>query len=197
MVSDGTRLREEFLLDPSVTFLNHGSFGATPRAVFERYQEWQLELERQPVLFSPVGWTRCSQTPALRSLPMSARIRTIWCSSRTPPRGPTSPPDRSACNRATRCCRRTSNTARSTACGNTFAETSGRGTCRHRSGFRSRARRRSSRRSGPGSVREPRPRGGIATVIRQSSPTGSVIAVVEMWWLDSFAVSREDVLTRP
>ena len=51
MVSDGTRLREEFLLDPSVTFLNHGSFGATPRAVFERYQEWQLELERQPVLF--------------------------------------------------------------------------------------------------------------------------------------------------
>jgi hypothetical protein len=50
-VSDGTRLRDEFLLDPSVTFLNHGSFGATPRAVFERYQEWQLELERQPVLF--------------------------------------------------------------------------------------------------------------------------------------------------
>jgi len=50
-VSDGIRLREEFLLDPSVTFLNHGSFGATPRAVFERYQEWQLELERQPVLF--------------------------------------------------------------------------------------------------------------------------------------------------
>jgi isopenicillin-N epimerase len=51
MVSDGTGLRAEFLLDPDVTFLNHGSFGACPRAVFERYQEWQLELERQPVLF--------------------------------------------------------------------------------------------------------------------------------------------------
>jgi hypothetical protein len=51
MLSDGTRLRGEFLLDPNVTFLNHGSFGATPRAVFERYQEWQRELERQPVLF--------------------------------------------------------------------------------------------------------------------------------------------------
>jgi isopenicillin-N epimerase len=44
-------LRDEFLLDPEVTFLNHGSFGACPRAVFERYQEWQLELEREPVLF--------------------------------------------------------------------------------------------------------------------------------------------------
>jgi hypothetical protein len=50
-VSDDTGLRGEFLLDPDVTFLNHGSFGACPRAVFERYQEWQLELEREPVLF--------------------------------------------------------------------------------------------------------------------------------------------------
>ena len=50
-MSDSTALSAEFLLDPSVTFLNHGSFGAVPRAVFERYQEWQLELERQPVLF--------------------------------------------------------------------------------------------------------------------------------------------------
>jgi isopenicillin-N epimerase len=50
-VSDDTGLRDEFLLDPDVTFLNHGSFGACPRAVFERYQQWQLELEREPVLF--------------------------------------------------------------------------------------------------------------------------------------------------
>jgi len=50
-VSDGTDLRAEFLLDPSVRFLNHGSFGACPRPVLERYQGWQLELERQPVLF--------------------------------------------------------------------------------------------------------------------------------------------------
>ncbi len=44
-------MKELFLLDPEVTFLNHGSFGATPRAVFERYQAWQLELEREPVDF--------------------------------------------------------------------------------------------------------------------------------------------------
>lgn len=44
-------LKDLFLLDPSIHFLNHGSFGATPRAVFAAYQEWQLRLERQPVLF--------------------------------------------------------------------------------------------------------------------------------------------------
>lgn len=44
-------LRNEFLLDPSVHFLNHGSFGATPRSVFADYQYWQRRLELQPVLF--------------------------------------------------------------------------------------------------------------------------------------------------
>lgn len=38
-------LRDLFLLDPTVVFLNHGSFGATPRPVFEVYQEWQCRLE--------------------------------------------------------------------------------------------------------------------------------------------------------
>jgi len=44
-------LKEHFLLDPDVTFLNHGSFGATPKPVFEAYQAWQRELEREPVDF--------------------------------------------------------------------------------------------------------------------------------------------------
>lgn len=44
-------LRDQFLIDPSVVFLNHGSFGACPRPVFESYQAWQLKLERQPVAF--------------------------------------------------------------------------------------------------------------------------------------------------
>jgi isopenicillin-N epimerase len=44
-------LQEYFLLDPKIVFLNHGSFGATPKPVFDVYQNWQLRLERQPVLF--------------------------------------------------------------------------------------------------------------------------------------------------
>ena len=46
-----TNLKSQFLLDPDVIFLNHGSFGATPKPVFDVYQEWQRRLERQPVLF--------------------------------------------------------------------------------------------------------------------------------------------------
>ncbi|MBZ0288141.1 MAG: aminotransferase, partial [Anaerolineae bacterium] len=46
-----TDLKSLFLLDPAVTFLNHGSFGACPTPVFETYQNWQRELERQPVEF--------------------------------------------------------------------------------------------------------------------------------------------------
>ncbi len=40
-----------FLLHPGIIFLNHGSFGACPRPVFDEYQRWQRELERQPVEF--------------------------------------------------------------------------------------------------------------------------------------------------
>jgi isopenicillin-N epimerase len=46
-----SNLSQQFLLDPDVVFLNHGSFGACPRPVFEDYQRWQLKLERQPVAF--------------------------------------------------------------------------------------------------------------------------------------------------
>jgi isopenicillin-N epimerase len=44
-------LRQDFLIRPDVAFLNHGSFGACPRPVFETYQRWQRELESQPVDF--------------------------------------------------------------------------------------------------------------------------------------------------
>ena len=41
--------RALFLLRGDIAFLNHGSFGACPKAVFDRYQRWQRELVHQPV----------------------------------------------------------------------------------------------------------------------------------------------------
>lgn len=44
-------LAQHWSLDPSVTFLNHGSFGATPIAVLEAQAEYRARLEREPVRF--------------------------------------------------------------------------------------------------------------------------------------------------
>lgn len=44
-------MKSQFLLDPEITFLNHGSFGACPKPIFEEYQRFQLELETEPVYF--------------------------------------------------------------------------------------------------------------------------------------------------
>jgi isopenicillin-N epimerase len=38
-------------LDPAVDYLNHGSFGACPRAILERQSELRLRLEHEPVDF--------------------------------------------------------------------------------------------------------------------------------------------------
>ena len=44
-------IKDQFLLDPTVTYLNHGSYGACPRPIFENYQYWQRALESEPVQF--------------------------------------------------------------------------------------------------------------------------------------------------
>ena len=46
-----TDLKEAFLLRKDITFLNFGSFGATPKPIFESYQRFQRELEYEPVQF--------------------------------------------------------------------------------------------------------------------------------------------------
>jgi isopenicillin-N epimerase len=43
--------RDHFVIRNDIIFFNHGSFGACPKPVFEKYQAWQLELEQQPVEF--------------------------------------------------------------------------------------------------------------------------------------------------
>ena len=40
-----------FLLRPGIAFLNHGSYGACPRPVFDTFKRWQRTLEEQPVEF--------------------------------------------------------------------------------------------------------------------------------------------------
>lgn len=41
----------QFLLDSTITFLNHGSFGACPQPIFDEFQRFQRELELDPVHF--------------------------------------------------------------------------------------------------------------------------------------------------
>lgn len=45
------KLKQHFLLRDDITYLNFGSFGACARPVFEKYQQFQLELEQEPVDF--------------------------------------------------------------------------------------------------------------------------------------------------
>src|SRR5512141_2899712 len=38
-------------LDPAVAYLNHGSFGACPKAILQKQSDLRLALEREPVDF--------------------------------------------------------------------------------------------------------------------------------------------------
>ena len=61
-------LRDQFLLDPSVTYLTHGTYGACPRPVLDEYQRWQRELEGDPLAFlSFVAWIIYAGTLAGRA----------------------------------------------------------------------------------------------------------------------------------
>lgn len=44
-------MRQHWTLDPAITFLNHGSFGACPREVLDHQSELRARMEREPVHF--------------------------------------------------------------------------------------------------------------------------------------------------
>jgi len=48
-------LKSQFLLRNDIIYLNFGGYGACPKPVFERYQQYQLELEQEPVRFMTVN----------------------------------------------------------------------------------------------------------------------------------------------
>jgi isopenicillin-N epimerase len=44
-------MKQHWMLDSSITYLNHGSFGATPLAILARQDEYRSQMEREPVRF--------------------------------------------------------------------------------------------------------------------------------------------------
>ena len=107
-------MKDSFLLDPGVVYLNHGSFGACPRPVFEAYQQWQRELERQPVEFLALErrFPRCSTTARREA----RRVRRRGTDNLAFVPNATTRPERGRRGRwssaaATRCCSATPSTA--------------------------------------------------------------------------------------
>jgi isopenicillin-N epimerase len=47
----GKSIRSQWLLEENCVFLNHGSFGATPKVVLDAQTQWRQRLEQQPVRF--------------------------------------------------------------------------------------------------------------------------------------------------
>lgn len=54
--------KQQFLLRDDITYLNFGSFGACPKPIFEKYQQFQLELEQEPVQFITVNGLKYLET---------------------------------------------------------------------------------------------------------------------------------------
>ena len=49
------KIKSDFLINPEITYLNFGSFGACPKPIFDEYQRWQRVIEFEPVQFIAVN----------------------------------------------------------------------------------------------------------------------------------------------
>src|SRR5215208_4355756 len=51
LIPHPSSLKTHWLLEPDITFLNHGSFGATPKPVLAAQDAFRAQMEREPVRF--------------------------------------------------------------------------------------------------------------------------------------------------
>lgn len=70
----GRRLLDEWLLDPAITYLNHGTVGVTPRRVLDAQRALRDEIERQPsrVLYREIVGMVGAKRPARTRLRKAA-----------------------------------------------------------------------------------------------------------------------------
>lgn len=58
--SFGKDMREEFFFSPGLVFLNHGSFGATPKSILYKEFDYQIQMER-----NTMNWMNRERVPLL------------------------------------------------------------------------------------------------------------------------------------
>ena len=73
MPSFGRSLLSHWWLDPAITYLNHGTVGATPRVVLEAQHEWQRRVEAQPASFLFREWMRVTPDEPVAPRPLIRR----------------------------------------------------------------------------------------------------------------------------
>ena len=78
-------LAVHWALDPSIVFLNHGSFGACPRAIMEQQAHLRARMESEPVRFLTQELQPLLDDSRHRLGQLLRPVQRIWFSFQTPP----------------------------------------------------------------------------------------------------------------